>query len=174
MANNNVIRDFSQVFNTYSVIDTDETNYGEAFKYLHVYNDVDCISFISTVNMIPSNLGAIRKDETGSFYINVKVGRDADIISKFELENKDNVKLQLMVSGKSVDVTHDTIIIPLMAIYTELYFRFTFVREPVEVKLTYKSYLLQNPLLRTRLMRQRVIASDVVYSDGVGLHRSMY
>jgi hypothetical protein len=168
----NIIRDFKQVFDLYSVADTDETNYADTVKYFSIYHNVDCISFLSSINIIPSNLASINKNEDGLFYIEITLNRDSDIISKFELDNSENIKLELMVAGKGINITYDSIIIPFMAIYTELKLRFTFKSESININLVYKSYLLKDLLIR-KLRQLTINCSGTTYTNGMALHSFM-
>ena len=116
-----------------------------------------------------NNLGFVNKDDNGLYFVEFELTRSADLYSNFNL-NSNDVRVELMVQEKGINLNNDTIILPTCAPYSPLKIRFTFLNEPHDIILKYKGYLMQSGLRNSLMNTKNLCVSNLKYNDGIIYH----
>jgi len=160
---------------SFKQMQTDEITYVNAWKTLMLNPGIDLVSYRQQIHMQLRNLSL---DPKGFFYIEYVIPRDCDILTDFNIKHieskfsdipsdlvTDNIKTELIVNGKSINLTKDVILLPVSARCTALTIRFTFRHNPVNIEFSFKAFVCEN-VLRKTLLDDPVSSSGLTYKDG--------
>lgn len=159
--------DFDEYFTSLKKLNTNEKYMYDTMKYLVSKPNIDIISYKEIKKIIPNNLAYINKDENDKYYIEIELERTCDIITNFEISPNKDINISYKVSGKQVELTKDTKIIFVCAMYSMITIRFTFEKDPFYIIFSYDAYLAQNDI-RVKLSKTKEIKlGNITYSGGV-------
>jgi hypothetical protein len=123
------------------------------------------IPYYQICNIVPYSLPLINKNEKGYYYIDADINSEGDIISHFILENKNNVKVELIVNNSIIEFNNSSILLICCSTYTNFKLRFTFAEYPFKLKYSYRIYLCQTEI-RKKLMESIINTSGIIYNNG--------
>jgi len=145
-------------------LNTNKNNFTDALIELLKNNEIDSVSFVKTLNIVPNNLSVLYKNLDGKYYIDIELKKDIDIITNFKI-NRNDVKLSLVINSEEEELNNNSLIYTMLTMYTPLALRFTFLNEPVEFIFTNDSYICKNNV-RNDAMKQLFISDNYIYSSG--------
>lgn len=158
--------------NSYAKCETVFDTYREALECLVMQQNIDMSIFRDKYHLVPNNIAWMNKDENERYYVDVDLRKNADIYTNFELEveNRENVKINLVLNDKKLDIDIDdeTILLLVCSMYTRIKLRFTFETKPMELKLGFNAHLCK-PEIRKQLIQDEFCVSEVKYYNGIAV-----
>ena len=152
-------------FGSLNISESDNTDHRGALLDL-LASGMDASYYYGKFNVIINNLSYIEKDSNGKYFVELQIPRDGDILKDFQMYIG-NASISLNING--VFIPFNNLIIPICsAPYTMLKLRITFIGEPFNFKIRYKSYVLQSDLINM-LMHKDIIQNNIRYTNGMAM-----
>jgi hypothetical protein len=162
--------DFNIYFDTLKKFDTGKDQYLYAVMHLVQNNDVFFASYIYTENIRVDKIDYFNKDSNDKYYINIELSKGfKDIITNVEAEIYDKkAKLDIILNGAKIDIKKPISLLPFLAQYCDIKFRVTFSDKPVDFKIRYKIYHIQESVrLDIIKNKNKVLFDGLIYCDGL-------
>lgn len=109
---------------------------------------------------------------SGKYYVWVSIPRFHDVITDINCEIPDtDIYLVLGDQVSKTKINHETMLVPLLAMYTNIYIRFVLDKESIdnnsEIAYAYTGFLINDPKEREHIRNKTWIESGVLYHNGV-------
>jgi len=160
---------YDEFINNLKILHSDTINdFTSGLQFL-IDSQCDAISYNQTRQFSLLNVSVLEKNNNGNYFYDITLDRVGDILNNFNLESKNNIKLNFIIGGKIYEMNEINELIIVASPYSDFKIRITFLEKPNiddEFKISYRVYLLESDI-RRNFMNNPIKTETNIYIDGV-------